>query len=194
MAEKDLDTQAQRRRNRVLPPEVRGVWASIGHRRLVTSRHTSREKALIAGPFLIGAPRFELGTSSPLDSSGGWRPVFASGGKWLRSVVSAGRAGWLGGAVPDVWGLFGDSRFRELSLVPRTGPTPRLELRHDRRVPGGLLLLGLGRRPGRLRRQAVQGRVGHTPDVTVGADAASVDGEPAIHPRRTEDRRRAGCP
>jgi hypothetical protein len=49
------------------------------------------EKALVAGPFLIRAPRFELGTSSPPDSSALWREVRPCGGKWLGYAESTAR-------------------------------------------------------------------------------------------------------
>jgi len=53
---------------------------------------------------MIGAPRFELGTSSPPDCSGVWRVVSGSGAKWLRYVVSGYRPACLSGAV---WGRLG---------------------------------------------------------------------------------------
>jgi hypothetical protein len=47
-----------------------------------------RGKAPFPGPSAVGAPRFELGTSSPPDCLGQWRAVSGSGAKWLRYVVS----------------------------------------------------------------------------------------------------------
>ena len=43
-------------------------------------------KPRLSGAFRpIGAPRFELGTSSPPDFSDGWRWLAGRGGKWLSS-------------------------------------------------------------------------------------------------------------
>ena len=45
----------------------RDVRATFGQRRLAPGHYLDTENALLAGGFLIGAPRFELGTSSPPD-------------------------------------------------------------------------------------------------------------------------------
>ena len=52
----------------------------------------------------IGAPRFELGTSSPPGYSEGWRGLAGSGGKWLGSWLLAFQGMELSGLGPGTFG------------------------------------------------------------------------------------------
>jgi hypothetical protein len=62
-------------------------------------------------PVSIGAPRFELGTSSPPDFSARWPELRRSVARWLRCAVLALAYGRLPhGSVTsfsDVWAMFG---------------------------------------------------------------------------------------
>jgi hypothetical protein len=71
---------------------------------------------------IIGAPRFELGTSSPPDCSGKWRRVSGRGGKWLHYCVSGHRPHSLSQAVSGRLGTdwaLGRVRFGHLARRPR---------------------------------------------------------------------------
>jgi hypothetical protein len=67
-------------------PSTRPKIRRLGSKRAASTSRRSvaiSRKGRLAGAFLIGAPRFELGTSSPPDCSAFWREVRASGARWL---------------------------------------------------------------------------------------------------------------
>jgi hypothetical protein len=66
----------------------RRVWARIGHSRLTMLYRPNEKAPAVQGLLRVGAPRFELGTSSPPGFSAPWRPVRGSGESWLRYAKS----------------------------------------------------------------------------------------------------------